>query len=262
MAVKDILVHIDSRETCAGRLDVAVRFAKYFNAHLKGLYVQTRSDQATLVTEAEITFKKATSDAGVESEWVCVDSAETKLDVVNAINLYSHYRDIVIVSQTDPDCRDRSIPADLPEKVVLGSGRPVLIIPYAGNFPHIGDRITLAWRGGAESARAVQGARTLMQQAKRVSVFRVLGASGDVNHEFHQGDILKHLKRYDIDARAEQITSAGISVGDTLLNHAADADDDLLVIGAFAQSRGGTHTLGEVGQYLLKYMTVPVLMNH
>ena len=36
------------------------------------------------------------------------------------------------LSQTDLNTPDRTLPPDLPERAVLGSGRPVLIIPYAG----------------------------------------------------------------------------------------------------------------------------------
>jgi nucleotide-binding universal stress UspA family protein len=47
-----------------------------------------------------------------------------------------------------------------------------------------------------------------------------------------------------------------------LLNRCADEGIDLLVMGAFAQSRRGQQTLGDVGRYLLEFMTVPVLMSH
>ena len=49
---------------------------------------------------------------------------------------------------------------------------------------------------------------------------------------------------------------------DQLLNRCADEGIDLMVLGAFSQFRRGNQILGDVGRYLLKSMTVPVLMSH
>lgn len=40
----------------------------------------------------------------------------------------------------------------------LESGRPCLVVPYAGEFPTVGTRVLVAWDGGRESARAVHEA--------------------------------------------------------------------------------------------------------
>jgi glycerol kinase len=75
-------------------------------------------------------------------------------------------------------------------------------------------------------------------------------------------DICEHLKRYALPISSEKLNAGDLSVGDMLLNRCADEGIDLLVMGAFAQSRRGHQTLGEVGCYLLDSMTVPVLMSH
>lgn len=269
MNLKDILVHIDHRPTCASRLKLATALARQHGAHLTGLYViphphitihqDTERDRAG---EARIRFEEAVAAAGLESEWICVDGLESGLDVTHAVNLYAHYRDLLVVSQTDPDAPDRLIPNDLPERAVLGAGRPVLIVPYAGDFTDLGKRVLLAWRGGPESSRALHDAMPLLRQTETLRVISVQGHGGDEAYRAHDADICKHLVRYELPVVCEKLNAGGLSIGDMLLNRAADQGSDLLVMGAFSQSRRGHQTLGDVGRYMLEFMTLPVLMSH
>lgn len=269
MNFKDIMVHIDNRPTCASRLQVAIQLAVQQQARLTGLYViphpyyaSHHVDPQQLADEARQRFETAVAGAKLESEWVCVDSLKSGLDLPQALNLQAHYRDLLIISQTDLSTPDRTIPPELPERAVLGAGRPVLIVPYAGDFRTFGRRVMLAWRGGPESSRAVHDAMPLLRQADLVRVISIQGTGGDEAFEAHNADICRHLVHFGINASGEKLTSAGLSVGDLILNRCADEGIDLLVMGAFAQSRRGHQTLGEVGRLLLKSMTVPVLMSH
>lgn len=268
MDLKDILVHIDNRPTCPTRLEAAIFLARRHKARLTGLYVETHSffsarsrNGEEQRAEARELFLTETAKAGVDAEWVCIDSAATGLGVSEAVNLHAYYRDLVVLSQTDPDDRDRSIPSDLPTRAVLGSGRPVLLIPYAGRYQSLGERVLLAWRGGPESARAISEALPLLHQAKTVKVLSVQSSSDDGPH-FVGGDICTHLGLHGVEASCEAAATVGLSVGDLLLNRAAEEGIDLLVMGAFSQLRRGVPSLGEVGRHLLQYMTVPVLMSH
>jgi len=269
MNLKDILVHIDNRPSCASRLAVAVQLAERHAARLAAIYVIPRPhylgdmrDLHRQEDQAKERYEKATQAAGIEGEWITVDSYQTGLDVSQAINLYSHYRDLLIISQTDPSAPDPSIPDNLPEKAVLGSGRPVLIVPYVGNYTANFDIIVQAWRGGPESARALHDAMPLLGQAGRIHVITVQGKDGDEIYQSHQADICHHMTRYDLPINCEKRVSGELSVGDLLLNRCADSGADLLVMGATMQSRRGFQTLGDTGRHLLKHMTLPVLMSH
>lgn len=269
MNLKDILVHIDNRSTCSSRLEVAIRLAQRQEARLTGLYVvphpyyashhRNPLDQAE---DAKQSFEQAATAAGLEFEWICVDSVNSGLDLANALNLYGHYRDLLVVSQTDYDSPDRTIPPNLPEKAVLGSGRPVLVVPYAGEFKTLGKRIMLAWRGGPESSRALHDSMPLLHKSDLVQVMTIQGQGGDEAYEAHDADIGQHLARYQLPISCEKHVTGDLSVGDMLLNRCADEGIDLLVIGAFSEFRRGHQTLGKTGRYLLEFMTVPVLMSH
>jgi len=269
MNFKDILVHIDNRLTCDSRLNVAIQLALQHQARLTGLYVipppyyaSHHVDPQQLAEEARKRFETKIAEARLTSEWICADCRKSGLDLPQTISLQAHYRDLLVISQTDLETPDRTIPPELPERTVLGSGRPVLIVPYAGEFLTLGRQMMLAWRGGPESSRAVHDALPLLRQAELVRVISIQGVGGDEAFEAHNADICRHLLHYGINASGEKLTTAGLSVGDLILNRCADEGIDLLVMGAFAQARRGHQTLGEVGRHLLKYMTVPVLMAH
>ncbi len=268
MKAKDILVHIDSRSTCSSRLVTAIQLAKQQQAKLTGLYAIPPYQEKQydlpykLAEQAQKKFDKKVSEAGLESEWICVNTASSDLDLMQSINLYAHYRDLLIVSQSDPDTKDLSIPRELPEKAILGAGRPVLVVPYACDIKTVGKRIMLVWRGGPESSRALHDSMPFLRSAESVHVMSIHGYGGDESYESHNADICNHLARYGVNAIGETHVTGDLSVGDMLLNRSADEGIDLLVMGAFTQSRRGNQMLGEVGRYLLQYMTVPVLMSH
>jgi len=269
MNLKDTLVHIDNRPTCDSRLGAAIQLAMQQQSQLTGLYViphphfvaHQRNSQE-LADKARQHFEQATTAAGLDSEWICIDSHKSGLNVPNALNLHAHYRDLLVVSQTDEEAPDRTIPDNLPEKAVLGSGRPVLIVPYAGTFNHDYKRILLAWRGGPESARALHDAMPILRKGEQVKVISVQGRGGDVAYQSHEADICKHMARYQLPLACEKRLIGDLSIGDMLLNRCAELGTDLLIMGATSQSRRGYQTLGETGQHLLKYMTAPVLMSH
>ncbi|MFK5925698.1 MAG: universal stress protein [Desulfuromusa sp.] len=269
MNLKDILVHIDNRPTCDSRLKVAIGLAAQQQSQLTGIYViphphfvAHQHNGQELADEAGQRFKLAADAAGLSSTWICIDSLKSELNVANAVNLHAHYRDLLVISQTDEEAPERAIPSNLPEKAVLGSGRPVLIVPYAGDFTLGYKRILMAWRGGPESSRALHDAMPILRKADQIKVISVQGREGDEAYQSHEADICKHMMRYQLPLTCEKRFSGNLSVGDMLLNRCAEFGADLLVMGATSQSRRGYQTLGETGQHLLKYMTAPVLMSH
>ena len=269
MDFKDILVHVDNSKQCASRLDLAINLARKHKAHLTGLYVvthphykpQSETDNFK-VKEAEELFRLKTSGADISAEWLSVDWSVSGISMVEVLNYHAHQKDLVIVGQTDPGVRDSDVPPDLPERVVMGSGRPVLIVPYAGTFDKIGERVIVAWKAGRASARAVNDAMPFLVKAKQVCVLSIKTA-GDHQDVIKRpdGDICTHLKRYDIEIREENLVTGDIPVADILMNYAWENGCDLIVSGAYAHTFRGTPNLGLVARHLLEKMTLPVLMS-
>jgi nucleotide-binding universal stress UspA family protein len=269
MNIKSILVHIDDRPTCSSRTAAAVSLAAQHQSLLTGIYIITQMyfahHRAEFIARAETARKKFEEQAAKENvptEWILVDCQTSRIDLINALNLHAHYHDLLVISQTDSSAEERGIPDNLPEKAVLGSGRPVLIVPYAGRYKNQYKQILMAWRGGPESCRALHDSMPILRRADHVRVVTVHGPGGDEAYHAHNADISHHMARYKLPLSCEKRVSGDLSIGDLLLNMCADHGADLLVMGATSQSRRGQQTLGETGRHLLKCMTLPVLMSH
>lgn len=268
MAIKDILVHIDERECSAARLDLAIRLGQKHNAHLAGIFVEHHSffpfcvsTSADAPAAARELFEVATASAGLSTEWIHVP-ATAGLSMAEAVIIHAHYRDLLVIGQLDYDDRC-SLPHDFPDRVILGCGRPVLVVPYVGSFAHIGRRVMVAWRSGPESARSISDALPLLARAEEVAAVSVPSGRGDDHLKPLSGDLAEHLRRHGVNAHGDALYRDDISVGDQILNYASDHGADLIVLGVYSQSRrGGQLSLGDVSRHLLRCMTVPTLMSH
>jgi nucleotide-binding universal stress UspA family protein len=167
-----------------------------------------------------------------------------------------------VLGQTDTSEVLPAMMSDFPEYVVLYSGRPVLIVPYAGNFTHVGRKVLVAWDGSQEASRAVDGALPFLREAAEVKVV-VFNAERQVNMHGDQpgADIALYLARHGVTVDVMQETTEQDS-GNALLSLAADTTADLLVMGCYAHSRFRELLLGGASRTVLASMTLPVLMAH
>jgi nucleotide-binding universal stress UspA family protein len=151
----------------------------------------------------------------------------------------------------------------LVESVILHSARPTLVLPCAGNFESVGNRVLVAWNDSREAARAVSDALPMLQRAKQVEVASWSeGGSAEEKTMRPELDALhKWLKWHGVSAQL-QVEPVGAGIADAMLSHAADTTADLIVMGAYGHSRWAELVLGGATRGLLASMTVPVLMSH
>lgn len=268
MAFKDILIHLDNTPQCSARLSLAINLARQYKAHLTGIYVISHphyhsSDEnaAQKAAEAGSIFVSDTGQAGIQAKWLCIDWPVTGVNVSEVVKLHAYHKDLIIVGQTDYSSTATDVPADLPERLIRDAGRPVLVVPYAGMFKSVGERVMVAWKPGRESVRALNDAMPFLLDSHHVSIQGVYSPSAGGN--FDSGtSICSHLARHGIVAGFARFMAADIPIGDVLLTQAWEDGCDLLVMGAYTHNRRGVLTLGPVAQHILKHMTMPVLMSH
>lgn len=274
-----ILVHLDAGRRVYDRLHLATRLALEFHSTLVGLLAVGKPDPTAVrylvdgdrnlasYTEwrhqvgerARHALMGATDEVTVITEWRAPDWATAA-----TVQAEAHRADLVILGQHDPTDEAAYAEPGFVESIVLGCGRPVLVVPYAGRFPSVGKNIMVAWNGSRESARAIRDALPLLQRAGTVEVVSwtpsgVLKGTW-VSPPQHAVD---WLGRHGV---AVQLCTLGAEdgedVGQMLLSHAADRNADLIVMGAYGHSRVHELVLGGVTRTLLESMTVPVLMSH
>jgi len=269
MDYKDILVHIDSSPQCPTRLKVALQLARQHDAHLTGIHVITHAHYTSTDTgsqgrlaAAEAMFRELSARSGASTQWLAVDWPVTGVGVAEIINLYAHKKDLVIVGQGEPGSAESDSPLDLAERVVKGAGRPVLVIPYAGSFKTIGERVILAWKDGRASARALGDAMPFLKLAQQVCVLTIETPLDPPHLELPDDDIATHLGRHRINLIQEHLATGAIPVADILMTYAWENGCDLIVMGAYTHVPGGALGVGPVAKHLFQQMTVPVLMSH
>lgn len=264
MSIKDILLHLDDSPDCERRIDVAMLLAKSHAASLTGIsfvthnFYQPQHSHAEEDMAASKTLMESKAvGSGVTVAWRCVESTVVGVGQSEMLIRCSHSSDLVIVGQ---EKRRKSRNSDIVEHLVLGCGRPVLVVPSAGTFPKVGKRVLVAWKSGREAARAVHDAVPFLKLADQVTLLSVSSAEDEERDPWN--GILEHLQQHGIHTKAELRPATSVSAADNLLNLACDGSYDLLVMGAFsAPSRRGAQ-LGPVAAQILREMTVPVLMSH
>ncbi|AKJ68021.1 universal stress protein A [Pandoraea thiooxydans] len=279
MTYKTILVHIDNSKRCQARVELAADMALANQAHLIGLYLaflpvgfpyMARGDLQEVADKlaqshekreksAKTMFDEVTKRYGVSAEWRAPQEFANDIAPVQA-----RYADLVIVGQRDERDDETFVAENFIERIVLDGGRPVLVVPYAGQVAHRFDNILFAWDVGREAARAGTDALPLLQQAKRVTVMSI-----NPNHSTRDygalpgADIATYFARHGVNV--EVSASSGnndVKTGDLLLSRAADVSANLIVMGGYGHSRIQELVLGGVTRTLLQSMTVPTLMSH
>lgn len=266
MGLKNILVHLDTQPQTEQRLDCALTLAQQHGARITGLFVITHmmfepAEQNAASSERQLKelFDRKVAESGVVAEWQRIDVKVLQRSVAEVLNHCANFFDLLVIGQTDCRSKNNNGNDDLPARVILSSGCPVLIVPYAGSFTSIGERVLVAWHAGRESSRALKDALPLLKLADQVQIFEV-NPTDQAREDIER--LCAHLAYHAISARAETSIVTELGIGDVLLNRIADGGSDLMVMGAYAYTHFGTYVLGDVARHILRHMTVPVIMSH
>ncbi len=207
----------------------------------------------------EADFREQLRRNNVQGDWQ-VSTGRAVDDVAHR----AHTADLLLLSQTDPDHPLPPIARHLIEDALMKSGRPLLIVPFAGQFDTVGANVLIGWNGTREAARAAHDALFLIEPTAAVTVLTVERAPSAADpQEVPGADMAEHLARHGLKVSAARtVTDGTISYGDALLAYASDCGADLLVTGGYGHSRARELILGGVSRELLDHMTLPVLMSH
>lgn len=144
------------------------------------------------------------------------------------------------------------------EDALFESGRPVLMTPPEAPKT-LGERVLIAWNGSGETARAVAFAMPFLKRAKQVEVVSVEG--GTVPGPL-AGALATNLAAHGIAVRARHIAAEGRAAGAIYVEAARAMEADLMVKGAYTQSRLRQMIFGGATRYILSEAPIPVLLAH
>lgn len=270
MPLKNLMVHLDQGERTAARLELAVALARRHEARLVGVFGQRgqphfvgvvatwpNQEYADARDASREAFAKAA--AGLpQAEWLDINRGGDVEVTRHIINQARHF-DLVILGQHD-DRGTAHLPDELVMEVILDSGRPALVLPYAGNFREIGKHPLIAWNDAREAAHALNDALPLIEDCDEAMVlsFAVHREAGESSCT----EVVRHLGTHGINAKAEVMLVEDFGIMDMLLNRVTDRSADLLVMGAHGHIGYPFISRGAGTRYILRHMTVPVLMSN
>ena len=286
MTIKSILVPITGSSVGRAALEAAFVLAREFDAHIEGLNVSTERAEIQLFRQSQLD-KSAQLEAMKALETQAAEKVEEArrlfddfiaqkgLDVsddpadsghptvswqvavgrgADVVGQVGGAFDLVVVNlpTADPEQPGR----ETLEAAVFNTGRPVLLAP--AKMPDtLGRSIVIGWNRSVQAGRAMFAAMPFLTRAERVRIITV--ATGAKRGPSHL-DIARNLAWHGINAQVREIPPDQHPVGAVLLAEANDFGADLLVMGAYSESRLRERIVGGVTRQILARATLPVLM--
>lgn len=213
-----------------------------------------RAERATarfeaFMAEHELPRAGSRDGPGLSADWR-VETASGP----SALGSRARIFDLVVVGRPLSDEVTPSIAAL--EAALFDSGRLILVAPPEPPTD-FGKHLVIAWNGSTETARTIGFAEPYLTAAEKVTVLTVEkgtvpGPSG--------ADLAQNLQRRGIDAAYREAKLGDRPIGRAILDETAALGGDLLLKGAYTQSRLRQMIFGGATSYILAEATLPVLM--
>jgi nucleotide-binding universal stress UspA family protein len=163
--------------------------------------------------------------------------------------------DLIIVEQPE---KLASIAEATLEDALFESGRAVMMVPKTAP-KSLGEIISVAWNGSTETALTVALALPLLKKARQVVVLNVApalmpepGPSGE--------ELALCLERHGVAVSLREASGRARAQGESFLRESQAAGADLLLKGAYTQSRIRQMIFGGATREIIMESQIPVLM--
>jgi nucleotide-binding universal stress UspA family protein len=278
-----IVVFLDASPSGRRRAAYAARLAKGWGASVVGVQVvappeplpgymynargheaiaHLMEDERRLVADAQAAaevvgerFQALCARMEIRGEFRSIGPGQADQEAI----LLAFQSDLIVVGHPEP----HGLPAHIaPEKILLETGGPLLIIPNDWEGETIGQQIVIGWNATRAARHAVADALAFLGGARSVTVLLF----DPVEHWGHGrepgADVALYLTRHGAPAVAvEKMRTRGVPVAEALLGYLEKRAVDLLVLGAYSHARVRELILGGVTRTLLARVPVPLLIS-
>ena len=280
MSFRTILVPVEQHDLMNSTLETALCLAQKFASYIEGFALRVASPAAYAMADAAaLTIPKLEQDiaenakqtrglfetfmqehgvpcgahtSALSSKWL-EDAPGGDLFVGSHGRLF----DVIVLGR--PGHNPNGSRMGTLEAALFESGRPVLIAPPSPR-PQMGTNVLVAWNCGTEQARTIAFAMPILKRAARVVVLTVEGGAAVPGPTGQQ--LCHYLQLSGVPAKPLTVGLNGRLTGEAVLEHANALSCDLLIKGAYTQSRLRQFIFGGTTQYILSNATLPVFMAH
>jgi nucleotide-binding universal stress UspA family protein len=203
----------------------------------------------TFMSEHDLSRPGTRGTSGLAADWR-VETASGP----SALGSRGRIFDLLVLGRPLNDEVNPSIAAL--EAALFDSGRLILVAPPTPPSD-FGKHVVIAWNGSTETARTIGFAERFLVDAERVTVLTV--EKGSVPGP-PGADLALNLQRRGIDAEFREARLENRPVGKAILDETAALGGDLLLKGAYTQSRLRQMIFGGATSYILAEADMPVIM--
>jgi nucleotide-binding universal stress UspA family protein len=278
--MKTILVPVEQHGLMHAVLETSLKVARRFDAYVEGFAIgpdlpvavavdmvvgmptlydpALRRDMSNNARQAFETFYRANGVVPGPSHQPEPSFAFVDGDLKSDNHLGRHGRvfDLIVVGRPGSEANQPRLATA--EAALFEAGRPVLIAPPAAPAT-VGDVVVIAWNGSTETTRAVALGMPLLAKARRIVVLTVEGWYVDGPGA---SQLARNLQLDGLPAETMSAPNPGGRPGETILSVARSIGSDLLIKGAYTQSRLRQMIFGGATSHILSNTTLPVLMAH
>ena len=281
MSIKTILLPTEQRESMRAALETALLMARRFDSYIEGFALRSRINDFVAMDvggsfamdtfaqenieeakKAQAMFESFMQENGVPPSAEAASSLsfgwlDDAPEGESIVGSYGRVFDLIVLSRPDATSSGRDHRAL--ESGLFESGRPILLAPPSPPR-QIATNVLIAWNGSTEQARAIAFAMPVLQRAERVTVLTIPGGAAVPGPSAEQ--VTRSLQRNGIAATLLAVELAGRSTGETILATGNAQGCDLLIKGAYTQSRLRQLIFGGATSHILANATLPVFMAH
>lgn len=280
MSMKRILVPVEKHALIEQVFATAVQFARIFGSEIEGVATRPLIEdiyvggalggipvphyevrEAVPAGELRGMFERAMRGAGIAARGTGPDrpsfgwKGEESL-VESQIGLTARAYDLTVFARPRGDGSSPRI--STLEAILFESGRPLLIAPPAAPRS-LGKHVLIAWNCSTETSRCVALGMPVIERAEKVTVLTVEGGTvpGPSGAE-----LASLLAANGIKATERTVKPGTRTTGEAILAEAMTAGADLLIKGAYTQSRLRQMIFGGATSHILAAAEIPVFMSH
>ena len=176
--------------------------------------------------------------------------------VLDAATAEARYFDLTLL----PWSGQYATAQDMAQAVVFGSGRPAVLVPKSPP-PASLDHMAIAWDASRVAARALGDALPLLAEGGHISVLTVQNEKPLSGPDI-AGALATSLEKRGFSATPLEITLGKRTIAEALQDTATANGAQLLVMGAFGQSRIRDFILGGATKGVLTQLQLPTLLSH
>jgi nucleotide-binding universal stress UspA family protein len=278
--MKTILVPTEQSSSMISALDTALLLGRKFDSYIEGFplrpavaelvamdpdsgltMVAVKENDAEMARQSNELFRSYMAQHSVPPSdpdkkamsFAWLEGAPSGHDFVGS---YGRVFDVIVLARPGDHWQSPSMVTL--ESALFDSGRPVLIAPPASPSV-LGRNILIAWNRSTEQARTTAFAMPLLHGAEKVTICTVeggtvAGPSGD--------QLARSLQMNGIAAEAINMPAGKRNAGEVILAKAQELGCDLIVKGAYTQSRLRQMFFGGATRHILANAAIPVLMAH